>query len=811
MKQLFTVVIICFYSIAIAQNNRVITGVITNAQGEPIGGVTVRLSGSTPPSQSNNSGSYSIIAPANNFNISFSFTGYLTKVFQIRFEQGTQFRQDVVLEKDMRSLDEVKIDGGNNRVSSNINISAGIFKDFSTVSGNFESILKTLPGVSSNNELSSQYSVRGGNFDENLVYINDIEIHRPLLVRNGQQEGLSFINPELTSRVSFSAGGFESRYGDKLSSVLDVRYGKPDTMETTVSIGLLGLSAAVKSPAKDRKGYYMLGIRDKTNQNILKTQEVKGSYQPHFYDFQALFGRDINSRLSLSALAGFNLSRFELVPESRETTFGTSEKLLRLDIDYEGKEADRYQTAMGAATFLYKASDRFNMKWISSVFNTVEEETFDINGSYIFSEIESNYANFGDVKANRGIGSYLNHARNNLSTMLYSSELKGYLQHKNSYIQFGARYEHNDIADKLHEYSISDSAGYSLPNKPGPLILNDVVNAENSLPTDHTTSYIQNTYDYSPQVSFLAGVRANYNSYTKQFLVSPRFSLLYKPSKAENLSLRVSAGLYYQPPFYRELRNVNGTLNSAATAQRSLHFLTAADYLFAWKGTFLKLTSEVYYKKLDKLTPYKIENLRIRYFAGQEAKGYAAGADFSLSGEFVEGLTSMFRLSLMKTEEDIQGDFYFKKNASGTTDRIEPGYLKRPTDQRVNFSIFFQDKLLKSPTYKVHLNVLFGSVLPAGPPNSQRYQDVFKIPAYKRVDIGFSKDFLDPESMHKPALLKKYFHNVILYAEVFNLLNINNTVSYLWIKDVDNNQYAIPNYLTSRQLNFKIIAKLKNK
>jgi hypothetical protein len=795
--------------IAVAQN-RSITGIIKNELGEPLEGVTVKIQNSKSVSQSDKSGYYSIPTSSRNLKISFSSTGYLSRTFEVHFEQGQIFRQDVVLARDVRSLDDVKVDANSNRVSSAASINPALLRDFPTVSGNFESILKTLPGVSSNNELSSQYSVRGGNFDENLVYINDIEIYRPLLVRNGQQEGLSFINPELTSRVSFSAGGFEAKYGDKLSSVLDVRYAQPDTMETVISGGLLGLSASVKSPTNNRKGYYLLGIRDKANQNILKSQETKGTYRPHFYDFQALYGLQINPKLSFSALAGYNLSRFGLTPESRQTTFGTQEKVLQLDVDYEGSEADRYQTSMAALTFLYKASDRFNIKWISSVFDAFEQETFDINGSYIFSEVQK-VPGFGEAKTNRGIGSYTDHARNSLNATLYSTELRGYLQQKHSYLQFGTRLERSAIVDKLHEYSLSDSAGYTLPNNPGPLVFNDVVNADNNVTMNKVTAYVQSTYEFSQLLSMLAGVRSSYNSYTSEFLVSPRVSLLYRPASKENLALRFSAGSYNQPPFYRELRNIDGSLNPSARAQRSLHFLTGADYAFTGLGTSLKFTSELYYKKLDKLTPYNIENLRIRYYSDQEAKGYAAGADFSVSGEFVQGLTSSFRLSLMKTEEDIKDDFYLQKDASGNVLRVEPGYLKRPTDQRVNFSIFFQDKLLKSPTYKVHLNVLFGSALPASPPDAERYRDVFKIPAYKRVDIGFSKDFLDPECAHKPAFLKKYFHNVIAYTEVFNLLNINNTVSYLWIKDVDNNQYAIPNYLTSRQLNFKIIAKLKNK
>ncbi len=661
-----------------------------------------------------------------------------------------------------------------------------------------------MPGVSTNNELSSQYSVRGGNFDENLVYVNDVEVYRPLLVRNGQQEGLSFINPELAGQVKFSAGGFEARYGDKLSSVLDVKYARPDSFSLTASAGLSGTSLTIKAPFKN--SYLLTGIRYKRNQNILNTQQVAGSYQPDFSDYQILYNKELNPKLSFSIFGNYNLSNFSLIPKSRETIFGTSDEVLRLQIEYEGKEVDRYETFMGAYTMVYKLSDKLNFKWINSAFRITEKEEFDIAGEYIFDELEAGPGdtNFGKVRANRGIGSNLDYARNKLQSTIYSTELRAYKQFSKSYSESGIRFQRDEIKDNLNEFTVIDSAGYTIPNKAGALILTDVVNAQNAVGTNRVSGFLQNTFELSPDLTLAAGIRGYYNSYTKETLVSPRVSLAYQPKNRDDLLIRFSTGVYNQQPFYRELRNFDGSLITNAKSQRSVHFLTGADYVFKGLGTHVKFTSEVYYKSLSRLTPYKIENLRIRYFADQESKGYAAGADFSLSGEFVKDLESSFRLSLMKSAEDIKGDYDAVKNT-------EPGYLKRPTNQLINFSAFFQDRLLKIPTYKVHLNLLYGTALPTGPPRTQRYQDVFKIPAYRRVDIGFSKDFVDPESAYVPPFLKKYFQSLIAYAEVFNLLDINNTVSYFWIKDVTNHQYAIPNFLTSRQINVKIIAKLKYK
>ncbi|WP_155975739.1 TonB-dependent receptor [Daejeonella oryzae] len=790
-----------------AQKTTTFSGYVFSEKSQPLTGVTVRIADTKNATQTNEEGFYSLTVPLNRIVVIYSRVGYKNLILEIGLLENQLNKQNVTLYQDLRSLDEVQVRGSTNNTSNSILLDAASFQNLPAASGNFESILKTLPGVSSNNELSSQYSVRGGNFDENLVYVNDVEIYRPLLIRNGQQEGLSFINPELAGPVKFSAGGFEARYGDKLSSVLDVKYLRPDSAFSSVSIGNLGNSATIKLPYRNQ--YFLAGVRLKTNKSLLNSQDTKGAYEPDFSDFQFLFNRDLNKKWNVSFLGNYNLSNFNLEPQSRETKFGTFNEVLRLQVEYNGKEADRYESAMGAFTVLYKPSGSLNIKWINSGFKINERERIDIEGRYVFDEIETAFGNpdFGKVRASRGIGSNLDYARNILKAYIYSSELRMYKQFQRTFLETGIRYQLTNFNDQLNEYSLIDSAGFTLPNNPGPLILSNYVNTQNIVSNHSISGFIQNTFQANSRTSIASGIRANYNSYTAQLLISPRINLSYTANT--NLQLKVSAGSYDQQPFYKEFRNFNGSLNPDAKAQRSLHFLTGAEYRFIALNTELKFSSEVYYKHLSRLTPYKIENLRIRYYADQQARGYAAGADFSLGGKFVRELESTFRLSFMKTAEDIEGDFYFQKDASGNTVRIEPGFLKRPSDQRINFSAFFQDRLLKNPANKVHLTLLYGAALPIGPPNTDRYRDVFKIPAYKRVDIGFSKDFLDSESRRKPVFLHKYFTSFVAYAEIFNLLDINNTVSFLWIKDINNNQYAIPNYLTSRQLNIRLIAKFK--
>lgn len=787
-----------------AQSLFTIRGTVRSAEGQPLENVTVTVSESAVNVKTDSTGSYSVLLPPRaNYLIRYSLPGFATHTEEVKPVKRAIITRDILLRKNVNQLDQVEVNADNYRQGNLSAMSGDMIRNLPSASGNFESALKLMPGVSANNELSAQYSVRGGNFDENLIYINDIEIFKPLLIRNGQQEGLSFINPALVSSASFSGGGFQARYGDKLSSVLDVKYGRPDSNQINLNAGLLGFSASLRMLGKS--GYTLAGFRNKTNQGILNKQPVAGSYQPRFYDFQLLHESRLAKNFSMSVMTIYNISRFTLIPENRETSFGTIDQQLRLSVDYEGMEKDRYTAGAGALSFSWTPSEKFRVKWINSAFAVREQETFDIEGSYVFGELQT--AGDGTITTSRGIGKELNYGRNNLNADVYSTELKVYVQKKRSFWEAGLRFQADRIKDDLNEYAVIDSAGYTLPQGQDNLYFNDAVSARNLVKTRRVMAYVQNTFTVSDELTVSAGLRSNFSSFTQEFLLSPRISAAFHPDGG-NVTWRLSGGVYDQPPFYRELRNFDGSLNLQSKAQRSLHLLGGADYSFRAFGTGMKFISELYYKKLDGLIPYKIDNLRIRYFADQKSDGYTAGADFSLSGEFVGGLESLVRLSFMKAGENIRDDFYYTTDAAGNPIRVEPGYLKRPTDQRINFSAFFQDKLFNSPSNKVHLTLLYGSALPAGPPRTARYNDVFKIPAYKRADIGFSKDFMEGRSSRTFGFLYRNFSSVIIQAEVFNLFDINNTVSYLWLKDVNNIQYAIPNYLTSRQLNIKISATL---
>ncbi len=800
MKKLLSVAFLLYCSITLAQNTGQVSGTVRNEMGEPLENVIVRVYNSQIPLVVTNvAGRYTILIPQSEIpvKVSYSLTGYLAFTLTINPADQQAIVHNVTLQSYVQALDEVIILSGVNGIGNLQNIDLNLLQNLPTTSQNFESILKTLPGVSTNNELSAQYTVRGGNFDENLVYINDVEIFRPLLTRSGQQEGLSALNADLASYASFSAGGFRSRYGDKISSVLDVRYGRPDSSSIVVAVGLTGISGAWKALSTDRKSYILIGLRSKLNRNILNNQEVKGSYNSNFHDLQFLAQTELSSKLSLSLLGSYNKSQFELIPEDRETKFSTLTDALQFNINYEGFEQDKYETRMGAVTWLYKSSDKLNFKWISSVFEINEHENFDIQGRYVLNGLAARGGNPGYT-----IGANRNYGDNRLNVGIYSSEMRMYFQTKKTYIEVGSRFQREQIADQLDEYSRLDS------RTSGGLDTSIIVNfvrSDNRIATNRFMGFLESTLSLSQRIKLSAGIRANYSSYTEEILWSPRIGMLFDPLKKQNISYRFSAGIYNQPPFYRELRNMNGSLEPNSRAQRSLQLLSAVDYGF--KNSTLKFSTELYYKQLDKLIPYKIEDLKIRYLADQKSSGYAAGIDFSLHGEFVNNMESSFRLSLLKSSENVVEDAY--TNANNTV--ITPGYLRRPTDQRVNFSIFFQDRVLNNPANKVHVNVLYGSALLVGPPQTERYLDVFKIPSYKRIDIGFSKDFVDPSGKRQSTFLKRYFNSLNVYAEIFNVLNIKNTVSYLWIRDTSNNHYAIPNYLTSRQLNIRIIANIKYK
>ncbi|MCX2574238.1 TonB-dependent receptor [Pedobacter sandarakinus] len=796
---------IASFGVAVAQPLVRVTGIVYTENKIPLSQVTVIVLGQAQSTTTDEFGVYTIYSKTKSFAIKYSLLGYQPKTLKFTEPSGARITQLINLVANVNELEQVNITNKQNQLSNTTTINIADVASMPLVSGNFETMLKTLPGVSTNNELSAQYSVRGGNFDENLIYINDVEVNRPVLIRNGQQEGLSFINSEMVSKAKFSAGGFEAKYGDKLSSVLDIRYDKPDSNETVLSTSLLNTSLTFKRNLK--KSFLIAGLRYKNNTSVLIRQDEKGSYNPNFADAQLLYQYDFSPKFNLSVLGTFNLGQFKLIPTNRETQFGTLSTTLRLDVDYTGKEIDDYRTLGTAITASYVPKPNLVIKFINSFFNTIERERFDIDGSYVFNEVDNTFGleNFGPVTKNRGIGSYYNYGRNSLNTRILASEIKVDQNFDNHVFSWGLKFDQSRYDDRLKEYSYTDSAGYILPNNTSNITLQNLIDVENNIDIRNYSAYIQDSYSLSAAAELQLGARASFNSLSRELMISPRILLAYRPN-ANNKILRFTAGVYKQPPSYRTIRDISGRLNISQKAQISYNTSLGYDYAFDAFGTRLKFTSEVYFKYSDRLIPYKIDNLTIKYLANEVSRGYAYGADLSIGGEFVKDLVSYFRISIMHANEDIAGDSYIQSNET-----VYPGFLKRPTDQRVNFSVFFQDKLLNSPTYKVHLNALYGSRLPIGPSQTPKYLDKFFIPSYKRVDIGFSKDFLDDAALHKPKFLDKNFNSFILFFEVFNMLNINNTVSYLWLKDVDNFQYAIPNYLTGRQFNLKLIVKLKNK
>ena len=815
-----------------------VSGRVTNSRGIPIELVNVALTGIPGGTVTDRYGKYVIQVPAGkNVEIAASFIGFKTFRDTLLLRPGQSFHLDIMLETETTDLSMVMVEDKMVRTTSFMRIDPKSVTMIPTMGGGVESIIKTLPGVSSNNELSSQYSVRGGNYDENLVYVNDIEIYRPFLVRSGQQEGLSFLNPDLVSSILFSAGGFEARYGDKMSSVLDIQYKKPAQFAGSASLSLLGGSLHLEGISGNRKTTYLLGLRQKSNQYVLGSLQTKGDYQPSFTDVQALVSHSWSPKWEISAFGNLSLNLFRLVPHDRETSFGTIQEAYRLRIYFEGQEDDQFVNGMGAITLAYKPSDRLRLKLITSAFRSVESETYDVLGQYWIGQLESDQSGdeLGKVVEERGVGSYLNHARNRLEATVATFEHKGtYLLANDNYLQWGIKVQHEAINDQINEWILLDSAGFTLPvtrdsvgfthpslQPPRPLLMDERVKASHETRSNRLSGYIQKAWAFAPRNTkyyLTAGIRSQYWDLNRQVLLSPRMTLSLKPNWERDVLFRFSAGYYYQPPFYRELRDRNGALNPDLKAQTSVHFLAAGDYNFkAWNRPF-KFVAEAYYKYLDNLVPYDIDNVRIRYDARNNAHGFAAGLDLKVNGEFVKGVESWASLSLMKTMEDIEDDFYWEYyNAEGkliipgyTSDiipvdslRIEPGLLRRPSDQRVSFSLFFQDYLPNNPTYKMHLNLVFGTGLPYGAPKAPKYQHIYRTPPYRRVDIGFSK-MIKSEGSDAGGIWK-HFKSIWITAEVFNLLQFSNTISYVWVTDVNGRRYAVPNYLTPRQVNVKLM------
>jgi hypothetical protein len=822
----FTLLLACLVLpfISKAQKNAFIYGSITDSIGRGIADVNIQVRNHNILESSNDVGSYQIQVPAQKeLELIFTYVGrspYIIKVnplnpgerinIPIQMSYGISLRTFVLTEErdrekiSMVSIDPKKIEGLPN------------------VSGSFESILKTLPGVTSNSELSSQYNVRGGNYDENLIYVNDIEIYRPFLPRSGQQEGLSFIHTELVQNVKFSAGGFEARYGDKMSSVLDIKYKDPTKFAASTNAGLLGVQSHVEGASKDLRFTYLLGARYWSNKYVLGTLDVQGDYQPSFYDVQTLLNFHIKENLTLSVLGSYAQNRYNFIPQNRETTFGTVTRAYRLNIFFDGADLMEYQTGTLAATVNYRPTPFSQLKLIASTFYSNENEIFTVEGAYRLSDIETDLGsdNFAQARNLRGVGYFINNARNSVIARVSNIGHRGFQTMGKHNLQWGAFFQTEQIQDKLHEWQYDDSSGFSRPqlDTNGNFNLNSFLSTRLNLSSHRLHGYLQNsqTLNKTYNAVLTYGLRANYWNYNQQLVFSPRLQFGFEPNRKHNRLVRdkiiarkirkdwmikAAYGWYYQAPFYRELRDFDGILNPNIRAQRAIHYVLGGDMNFtAWNRPF-KFTTEVYYKQLDFLIPYEIDNVRIRYFANNNSSGYASGLDFRVNGEFVKGAESWASVSFMKTQEKITGISDIFGNA------ITPRYIPRPTDQRLTFAIFFQDYLRNNPKIRMNLNLVYGSGLPFGVPDRNRYNDISRMPSYRRVDIGLNRVLIAEENEKRNNFWKRTFKSAWVGIEVFNLLGINNTISYIWITDVSANRYAVPNYLTNRRINLRLLLK----
>jgi hypothetical protein len=821
-------------NIAIAQKAGMITGKVTDELGRAVELVNVSILGEPGGTSTASDGSYSLQVPASKqVKVIFSFVGYKTDTAYIKVAAGEKLRVNRTITSVATELGRIVIEDRNIRNTNLIRIDARTVNALPTASGGIEALLKTMPGVVSNNELSSQYSVRGGNYDENLVYVNDIEIYRPFLVRTGQQEGLSFLNSDLVSAVLFSAGGFDAKYGDKLSSVLDIKYKHPTKFAASATASLLGATAHIEGISNNKKFTYLAGARYKTNKYLLNAMETKGSYLPVCVDFQSLLTYNINNKLELSVLGYISSNNYTMIPESRETKFGTYFTPLRLTVYFEGQEVDKYDSRMGAITLTQKPNKNLQIKWITSAYNSRETESFDVLAEYYIALLDNQPTATDSIEVvpSKGVGGYFNHARNQLDMTVINAENRYSFTKGRNYALWGIKYQHEIIDDRMNEWQRIDSAAYSIPysagipGQPGNLTnfdLNYHLQTSNSIISNRYTAFAQNTWtpaSDSTALAFTAGIRFNYWDYNKQFIVSPRASISYKPHWQKDVMLRFSVGYYYQPPFYRELRNLEGEINRNLKAQKSIQMVAGSDLNFHSWGRPFKFVTEVYYKHLTDLVPYQVDNVRIQYLGINGSKGYAYGIDMKINGEFVKGAESWASLSLMKTQEDLYNDQYTEYyNQSGEVIHIgytedvvavdsaviNPGYIPRPTDQRVTFGLFFQDYLPMNPTFKMNIGLYFGSGLPTGAPNTPLFTHTRRLPPYRRVDIGLSKQFIGGEAMHPKKGFFSGFKALWVTAEILNLLQVSNTVSYTWVRDVNNNMYGVPNYLTPRQINIKI-------
>ena len=803
---LFCLVPLCFFS-----QDAIITGLILDEENFPIKDVNIQFD--NKGSISDVDGYYKIeVESGKNINIVFTHINHKRLQITVNLSKNEILEFNPVLSTNFEQISEVILNTTRREDLKSIqNIPPEKLRDIKGVQPGIENILKTLPGVSINNEMSTQYSVRGGNFDENLVYVNGIEIYRPFLIRSGQQEGLSFVNSEMTDDIKFSSGGFEAKYGDKMSSVLDIKYKSPDSNQYRINTSFLGGSFTSENVSKDKNISNILGLRYRDNSLLVNSKETNSNFKPSFFDLQNHLRLSINPRLSISTLTNFSLNRYNFKPLNRQTNFGTLDDPLALIIFYDGEEKDRYATFFNSISVDYKPNQRDTYTINSSFYNTTEKEYFDILAQYNLAEVNTNIGSedLGEVEFSQGVGSQLNHARNDLNAQIFNIESKLKLIRKKNEFNFSFKFTKENISDRIVEWEVIDSAGYfidppfitNISEQPyeaneGPIVPFQNIRSTIDTSIERIQFYSQwesESYINNNKIYYNLGIRAHNwslnssedwsNDVKNKIVISPRFQIGYVPSWNPKMIFNLKYGVYYQPPFYKELRNFSGEINPSLRAQKSTHYVLSNEYKFdLWNRPF-RLNSELYYKDLDDLNTYTIDNVRIRYVANNNAFGYAYGLDLRLNGEFVKGTESWFSFGYLKTEENID----------------DRGYISRPTDQRLKFGVLFQDYVPNMPNLKMFINLIYNTGLPGGSPSyADPYEYQNRLPDYKRADIGI---------MYLIEDAKKLFNveEVSIGMEIFNMFNMQNTITNTWVRDVySKRQYSIPNYLSPRIFNLNM-------
>lgn len=762
-------------------------GRVTDENNEPIEFASVSCLKQGKMTMTSIKGEYSMqLHSADSVVIKFSMIGYKAKTRVLRRPRGKQTLQ-IVLHSDENQLGEVTVTGKKIETGQMEDISKDHLKSLPSASGNaVEELIQSQAGVSTHSELSSQYNVRGGSFDENSVYIDNVEIYRPFLVRSGQQEGISVINPDMVEKISFSTGGYEARYGDKMSSALNIKYRKPKKFESTASASMLGASAFIG--VSNKKVSWSNGFRYKTTKHLLGSMDTKGEYSPTFIDYQTYLTYTPNKRWEIKLLGNISDNHYNFTPEDRETKFGTMENVKAFQVYFDGQEKDVFRTFFGAVGITRNFGEKTSLSLIASAFNTREQEKYDIQGQYWLTQTETS--------ENLGVGTYFQHARNYLKAHVESAKLLFKTKYKKHDIEGAFTFKKEKITENSVEYEMRDSSNYSIPHTGKDLYMIYSMRAKNVLDANRIEAYVQDVFRFTSNnektlYTLNYGVRLSHWSYTKETIVSPRVSLGIIPAFNENVTMRFATGLYYQAPFFKELRDTttqNGityaSLNSKAKSQRSIHFIAGFDYRFRMNNRSFKFTAEAYYKALGNLVPYSVNNVKVVYYGSNESSGHAAGIDLKLYGEFVPGTDSWLSLSLMNTSMKLNGKS-----------------IPLPTDQRYAINLFFTDYFPGTDRWKMSLKLALADGLPFSAPHQELESNVFRAPAYKRADIGLSYRLLNNEGKQRKHI---QLRNVWLGAECLNLFGINNVNSYYWITDVTGGQYAVPNYLTGRQINFRV-------